>query len=460
MPAALKYSETEMIKKAGLARNSVVSLFTGCGGLDLGFHEAGFDSIYAADNDPAAIAVYRKNLGPFAYVRDVTTLEFHSEIQTLGYADVVLGGFPCQGFSKAGPKKQGDQRNVLYMEMRETIATLKPRIFVAENVDGLSQNFGGAYLRAIIEDFTKVGYRVEHRIVDAVAYGVPQHRRRVLFVGVRADQPDFVWPIATHSLPRRNGESDIDDSMPSLWDPPRTFDLKPAVSIHNALADIPTLGSVEDHHVTNNWPEKYESVFKAIGPGQKLCNVRHAPSSVYTWQIPEVFGEITPTQQVILETIGRHRRHRRYGDIPNGNPLSVADIEALLGLDVDVTDMQALAQLGYLKQLENKYDLKGAMFCSGLFKRPLWNEPSPTVLTNFHNPRYFLHPTENRPFTLRECARLQGFPDSFHFTNAGVTLEDGYRLVGNAVPPPISRALAKAIGEFLSLDCAETLRAA
>lgn len=438
-----------------------MSLFSGCGGLDLGFHEARFESIYAVDNDPAAIAVYRHNIAPLAYVRDVTSLEFHSEISALGNADVILGGFPCQGFSKAGPKKHADQRNVLYREMRACIETLQPRIFIAENVDGLSQNFGGSYLRAIVDDFTSVGYRVEHRIVDAVAYGVPQHRRRVLFVGVRSDQPDFNWPVSTHALPRRNGESNIDDSIPSLWDPPKTAGLPGrAFTIRDAISDLPALGNFDDHFVTNNWPEKYSRIFEAIAPGQKLCNVRHAPSSVYTWQIPEVFGKITHVQQTVLETIGRNRRHRKYGDVPNGNPLSVEDISSLLGTDVTLSEMEELVKIGYLKKIEDKFDLKGAMFCSGLFKRPSWDEPSPTVLTNFHNPRYFLHPTEGRPFTLRECARLQGFPDSFQFTGAGVTLEEGYRLVGNAVPPPLSRFLAKSVSEFLEQEVAEDIRAA
>jgi DNA (cytosine-5)-methyltransferase 1 len=434
---------------------SVVSLFSGCGGLDLGFHEEGFRSLYAADNDPAAIAVYRENIGPLAYVRDVTTAQFHNEIRSLGRADIVLGGFPCQGFSKAGPKNHADQRNILYLEMRKTISVLRPKLFVAENVDGLSQNFGGTYLRAIIEDFTSVGYRVVHRIVDAVAYGVPQHRRRVIFIGVRSDQPNFTWTEPTHELPRRNGESNIDLSVKSLWDMEEDVKRKKAVSIREALASLPPCQMSGDHSVTNSWPQKYSHIFKAIKPGQKLCNVRHSRTSVYTWQIPEVFGRVSTQQCEILEAIGRNRRHKKYGDIPNGNPLATSDIQALLDVEVKASDIQSLVELGYLKQLGEKFDLKGAMFCSGLFKRPLWDEPCPTVLTNFHNPRYFLHPIEDRPFTLRECARLQGFPDSFRFTDAGITLEDGYRLVGNAVPPPISRVLAKAIRAYLENNLSE-----
>lgn len=450
-----------MFKRNGTSKGSIVSLFSGCGGLDLGFHEANFDPIYAVDNDSAAIAVYRQNIATSAYVRDVTTSEFHSEIGALGTVDVVLGGFPCQGFSKAGPKRPSDERNVLYREMRASIERLRPRIFIAENVDGLSQNFGGSYLKAIVEDFTTVGYRVEHRIVDAVAYGVPQHRRRVLFVGVRDDQPSFVWPLQTHTLPRRNGESKIDESTVSLWDISRARSaLAPARTIRDAITDLPYLDGVADHSVTNKWPEKYSQIFEAIAPGQKLCNVRHAPSSIYTWQIPAVFGEITPNQRTILETIGRNRRHKKYGDIPNGNPLCLEDVVSLSGLDISLSDMNDLVRIGYLKQVDERFDLKGAMFCSGLFKRPSWDEPSPTVLTNFHNPRYFLHPSEDRPFSLRECARLQGFPDTFQFTSAGIALEDGYRLVGNAVPPPLSRVLATSVSDFLAQSNAEGRRAA
>lgn len=440
---------------------SVVSLFAGCGGLDLGFHEAGFNIVYAADNDPEAIAVYRHNIGPHAFVRDVTRPEFHAEIKAIGRADIVLGGFPCQGFSKAGPKRHHDKRNVLYREMLETVSILQPRLFVAENVDGLSQNFGGAYLRSITEDFTSLGYRVEFKIIDAVAYGVPQHRRRILFIGSRLDQPEFLWPDPTHVLPKRNGEFKLDDAAPQLLGSGQsTPRLQKAISIRDALKTLPALGVMADHEVTRKWPGKYEHVFSAIGPRQKLCNVRHADSSVYTWQIPQVFGDVSESQREILETIGRHRRHKKYGDIPNGNPLSLKVVEDLLGAKVKKADIASLLRLGYLKEIDGKYDLKGAMFCSGLFKRPSFDQPSPTVLTNFHNPRYFLHPTENRPFSLRECARLQGFPDSFVFTSAGIDLVDGYRLVGNAVPPPLSRFIAEAAKSVLSDEKAEALCAA
>ena len=426
-----------------MTMHSVVSVFSGCGGLDLGFLRAGFDLIYACDNDPAAVACYRRNLDNRVFLRDAVTDAFHEDIRNIGRCDVVLGGFPCQGFSKAGPKKKDDKRNSLYGEMRRVVAELSPRVFIAENVDGMSQNFGGTYLNQISADFASLGYEVEHRVIDAVAYGVPQHRRRIIFVGTKGFE--FRWPEPTHRAPTRNGEFRIGPQGPTLFDKepvsrPRT--------IRDAIGDLMNRGEeVPDHEFMNIWPIKYEHIFERIAPGQKLCNVRHADTSIYTWHIPEVFGHTTERERMLLETISKHRRHKRFGTIPNGNPLSVAEIEKLSGINMIHPEISALLKKGYLKEIRGKYDLKGAMFCSGFFKRPLWDEPSPTVLTNFHNPRYFLHPEKNRPFTLRECARLQTFPDDFLFLEDHNVVNhiSGHRLVGNAVPPLVSRAFADAV---------------
>jgi len=247
---------------------TVVSLFAGCGGLDLGFHELGFRIRYAADNDSAAIKAYRYNLGDVIHLRDVASSEFHSDLAGLGSTDVVLGGFPCQGFSKAGPKRAGDVRNTLYLEMLQAVKVLKPAIFIAENVDGLGQNFGGAYLQTILTDFASIGYQVDHRLVDAVAYGVPQHRRRILFVGTRGSARRFEWPATTHQSPLRNGERAIKPETEDLFNVARQ--LYPARTIHDAISDLPPLGQALDHVVTNSWPAQYQHVFRAILPGQKL----------------------------------------------------------------------------------------------------------------------------------------------------------------------------------------------
>jgi DNA (cytosine-5)-methyltransferase 1 len=443
---------------------SAVSLFCGCGGMDLGFKELGYDIRYACDNDPACVQVYSRNIGSGVHVRDVTTAAFREDIASLGSTDLVLGGFPCQGFSKAGPKNEHDPRNLLYQEMRFAVERLRPRAFLAENVDGMSQNFGGKYVERIEQDFAELDYRVEHRILDAVAYGLPQHRRRVFFVGVPKDAPGFEWPTPTHEHRERNGEFKT-GSFPllSIHTQPASVCRPRVHTIRDAIGDLLELGAhVPDHAVIDNWPRKYQAIFKMIGQGQKLCNVRHAESSVCTWAIPEVFGAVTDRQRLILETIARHRRLRRYGTIPNGNPLPQEEIERLSGLSDVLADLSDLETKNYVKAMGRRFDLKGAMFCSGLFKRPLWDEPSPTVLTVHHSPRYFLHPLKDRPFSLRECARLQGFPDTFRFLDSGntVNLIAGYRMVGNAVPPPLAMAFAERLAQHLQLAAGELQKSA
>lgn len=431
-------------------RPKVVSLFVGCGGLDYGFKQEGFDLVYSCDNDPAAIKVYTRNVDSRGYVRDVTSEEFHSDIRNIGSCDVVIGGFPCQGFSKAGPKNESDNRNLLYKEMKKAIEELQPEIFLAENVDGLSQNFKGKFLLEIVSDFASIGYKVEYRIVDAVGYGVPQHRRRIFFIGTKQGR-DFFWPNPTHFSLSRNGEFALNKNS-HLQD--NLFDSKLSlpVTVRDAIWELRDINvKVPDHRVTKSWRADDLEVFKAIKPGQKLCNVRFSDTSVYTWQIPSVFGAVDAEDIVVLETIGKNRRHKKYGSIPNGNPLSYEVIVELSGLKSIKRRLNKLVKQGYLKEKEGGYDLTGAMFCSGLYKRPEWDLPSPTILTIFDNPRYFLHPDQNRPFSLRECARLQGFPDDFVFTESEniKELRDGYRLVGNAVPPMLSTKFAISIKKYL-----------
>ncbi|BFN15184.1 DNA cytosine methyltransferase [Marinobacter sp. RI1] len=429
---------------------TVVSLFSGCGGLDLGFKQSGFELVYAADSDKASIDIYRRNLDENAFVRDVTTEEFHSDIRAVRRCDVVLGGFPCQGFSKAGPKRHNDERNTLYQEMRSAIKALEPEVFIAENVDGMKQNFSGKFVQSIIEDFSSLGYDVDVQILNALAYGVPQHRRRIFFVGTRkAGSRHFPWPKATHHAPVRNGEFSIPQS--GLFGGTEETVLLDTPTIRDAIGDLLELGKLPDHLIDHSWPKKYDHIIRKIGEGQKLCNVRHSPTSVYTWEIPEAFGEISERQLKILECISRNRRLKKYGSIPNGNPLPIDEISRLTQVEPSADEIQDLLSKGYLKEKNGGFDLKGAMFCSGLFKRPLWDAPSPTILTNFHNPRYFLHPEENRPFSLRECARLQSFPDGFLFNSESSprALIAGYRLVGNAVPPKLSFQFAQKVKAYL-----------
>ena len=429
-----------------MTKPKVVSLFSGAGGLDLGFSNAGFEIIGAADAHPAAVATYNHNLGRHAHLVDVTQSDFSDFLDSVGACDLLLGGFPCQGFSKAGPKRKDDLRNSLYVAMIEAMRVLQPSIFLAENVDGLSQNYSGAILEQIVSDCEQVGYSVQWKIVDAEWFGVPQHRRRVFIVGVRSDLVErvrFDWPVAEHWPVRRNGERDWAMDYPS-WAPDE--ELRPPKTLREAIAGAE---GQSDHVVKKVGDEKAAQILRHIGPGKKLCNARHDATSVKTWDIPEVYGPTSSRERLVLETIARNRRHKKWGSIPNGNPLPRTAISVLAGIEVTHKELVDLKKRGFLKTAGGKWDIVGAMFASGYYKRPELDLPSPTVLTGFHDARFMAHPIENRPFSIREVARIQTFPDDFEFLGAGITIESAYMLIGNAVPPKLAFAMAISIREAL-----------
>lgn len=206
----------------------VVSLFSGCGGLDLGL-EGGFSYlgkyydknpfkiIWANDINEKATKTQRLNFKDLDVVcGDITKvlnethdnqLSFLEDIPRLPqHADVVIGGFPCQDFSLAG-KREGFsvERGKLYQSMAKVIEILKPKVFLAENVKGLISWRNGLAIKTIIEDFSKLGYKVGFKLFNAADYGVPQTRERVIIIGVRNDiSKDIEWPKATHSATDKN----------------------------------------------------------------------------------------------------------------------------------------------------------------------------------------------------------------------------------------------------------------
>ena len=174
---------------ATITKPKMVSLFSGCGGLDLGFEKAGFDIIWANDFDADAQAVYRLNLGEIDGRNILAVGE--DEIPD---CDILTAGFPCQPFSNAGSRKGvHDSRGMLYKECLRMISAKMPKVVVFENVKGLlsTKYIDGRNLAdVIVEDLSimnDVGYDVVHQLINASDYDVPQNRQRVLFVGVRKD---------------------------------------------------------------------------------------------------------------------------------------------------------------------------------------------------------------------------------------------------------------------------------
>ena len=173
----------------------VLSLFSGCGGMDFGVEAAGGHVIFS--NDILADAC--KTLEKYFPGADIRNADI-SGIQTFPNADVVVGGYPCQSFSMAGNRDpEKDERTNLYKQFLRVVSIVKPKYFVAENVSGLKQLSSGTFLKEQLDAYDKAGYHVTHKLLNAQNYGVPQSRKRLFIVGVRKDLGQaFEFPKETH----------------------------------------------------------------------------------------------------------------------------------------------------------------------------------------------------------------------------------------------------------------------
>ncbi len=218
----------------------IVSLFSGAGGLDLGLIQAGHTIIWANDSDPDAVATYRKNIGQHTRLGPIEEVD-SSEIPD---CEVVVGGFPCQGFSQANLLRfEADERNRLYLEFLRIVGSKLPLYFLAENVRGILSLGGGRAIEKIENDFSSLGYRVKKMLFNVADYGVPQSRWRVIIAGTRCDldvSRDFQFPQPTHANPNKS----------------KSNALKPWVSIGEALASIPEPN--EPHSLPNHIGSQYK----------------------------------------------------------------------------------------------------------------------------------------------------------------------------------------------------------
>ncbi len=178
----------------------VISLFSGCGGMDLGFDQAGFNILWANDIDQKACQTYEKNIGKHIVHGDIQKLDY----STIPNADLILGGFPCQDFSMIW-KRGGitTERGNLYRNFVDIVALIEPLMFIAENVKGLMTANKGKAIKQIVEDFSltgKYGYVTTPHLVNFADYGTPQLRKRVLIIGIRKDIKDSLEiPQPTHT---------------------------------------------------------------------------------------------------------------------------------------------------------------------------------------------------------------------------------------------------------------------
>lgn len=203
---------------------NAIDLFAGCGGLSKGFMDAGYNIILGVDNDQAALATFAKNHnGTVPMNADLSKQETFDEILRIAgnrSIDVIIAGPPCQGFSLTGPRNFDDKRNKLYLAVFEMVKQYQPKGFIIENVPGMATLYDGQIKDEILRRFRALGYNVECRILCAADYGVPQMRKRLVFMGIRNDigKPKFPEPIFSPEKYRtcRDAISDLPSRKESL----------------------------------------------------------------------------------------------------------------------------------------------------------------------------------------------------------------------------------------------------
>ena len=241
----------------------VVSLFSGCGGMDLGFvggfHFAGkyydrlpFEIVWANDNNAAACRTYAENLK-----HDIHLGHIAEVMETVPEAaDIVIGGFPCQDVSINGAKQGADgERTILYRYMIDAIERTKPKAFVAENVKGLLQAHGREFFKQMISDFKATGYRVSHRLYLAADYGVPQMRERLFIIGIEGNAT-FVHPEPNPTrMTAKEALADLEDrpetpAFKHIWS---KANRSPEQGDRRLAADKPATTIRAEHHGNIQW---------------------------------------------------------------------------------------------------------------------------------------------------------------------------------------------------------------
>lgn len=336
---------------------NVIDLFCGCGGLSYGFEKAGYNILLGIDNDKMALKTFEYNHhNSKSICGDVTQIGYKEIKKVIGNKkiDVIIGGPPCQGMSLSGPRQFDDPRNKLYLSYIRLVNEIRPKAFVIENVPGLISLFGGQIKENIITKFSQMGYDIKYKIVCSADYGVPQMRKRVIFVGVKGKN-DFVYPKENKNY----------------------------VTCEMALSDLPSL-------VDTIGEEHMDYVKQPQNNYQKLMRFNSF----------EVLNHIAANHSEKVKHI--------ISLVPDG---------------------------GNYKNLPEEYRLSRNFHVA--WTRFNSQKPAPTIDTGH---RHHFHYKYNRVPTVRECARLQSFPDDFVFWG---NKTQQFRQVGNAVPPLMAQAIAE-----------------
>lgn len=405
---------------AGSNKRTAVDLFSGAGGLSRGLADAGFRVLAAADHDPDACATYRMNFQDAVLVEgDLTSDEKHEELVAAlatNDLDLLAGGPPCQAYSQVRNHDRliDDPRNRLYREFVSLLAELQPRALVLENVLGMNQLNGGAVRRQIEQDLSLDGeYEVVSGVLDAGDFGTPQRRPRLVFIGIRVELGSPCLPDGIGiSRVLRNGHS---------GQPPKAL-----ADIHEQLHKL--LIDPEDSRIVT----VRQALSDLVRPGEEYSS---EPQSAYQRVVRR--GSDFP-QDHVPSRIRKDTQLRLKSIPPGGNVYDLP--ERLLKRYLNG---EKWGPAGNGERLSRRH------YYAYRRLHPDWLAWTANTKADFA-----YHYEALRGLSVREAARIQGFPDRFHFITAPPgtpgQLKNGarhsrYRQVGNAVPPPLAAAIGRAV---------------
>lgn len=386
---------------------TVVDLFCGCGGFTLGMKKAGFRTLAAIDFDAAAVETLRKNLPKIENVleRDLTKFSPSQldEIIKGEPVDIIVGGPPCQGFSKArrvdgsnhGDEIVKDSRRNLYKYFLNYVAYFQPRVFVMENVLGIKTAANGEFFELVQKKARKLGYRVHGEIIEVWRYGVPQKRVRQLIIGTRRELPLFVskkYLKTTHTDPSVDGGKE------------------PWVSLWEAIGDLPPLRASEGEHESIYDKDRLRSQIKKYGD--------------------RYIGRVLEIKQA-KKLNGHFAREHSARDLRDFARVREGESSAVV--------------LARGEKMEFPYSKKNFR---DRYTRQHRNRLCSTIVAHLSKDGLmFIHPTQQRSLTPREAARIQSFPDWFLLPKSQAA---SFRLIGNAVPPLVASVVGDGIIDYLA----------
>jgi DNA (cytosine-5)-methyltransferase 1 len=382
---------------------SVISLFSGAGGLDLGFKQAGFNIIWANDFDKDAVNTYKQNIGDHIVLGDITKI---SSSDIPDKPDIILGGFPCQGFSINNKNRSmQDSRNFLYKELYRVVKDKQPLCFLGENVKGLLSMENGKIIDLIKKDFEEIGYYVKYKVFNTSEYGIPQNRERVILYGNK------IGFDGNLNIPTSKQKISTKDAIEFLSEIPITYN---KININNrTIYNHIASTNVHDTFFARKNPPKQEEICDYLCYYKKI-------NKISTNKIDMIFG--------YKHTAGHwFRKDNNSGSIPK--PHDWWQLKRILNFD-DTYDKQV-----------TELELKQVTFEQSL-RITNWDTPSDTITATTPE----IHINKQRRLSVRECAILQSFPDDFIFTGS---LNSMYRQVGNAVPPVFAKKIALEIKNIL-----------